>query len=224
MVALFKDDVFSVRIIGCIPFVLALVFHTSLSIIRIRDGRVEYRQFLRWKPLPSTDVASSGVIWSPFIGFLCLRKSVPPWGRLFFILDPGSTRRSSRGDGLGILGYLHQKQEAAGDPVGTTDDGNDFRYGRLILAGICGVLASFLRVYLSPTVAPGTDAHNMYSSRLIESAMRSLAYIGNPQLAIPLLVGFVLLTVFLRKRPSAWSFAFLAGVVTPFALFSGMMR
>jgi hypothetical protein len=42
-VALFKDDVFSVRIVGCIPFVLAFAFHMSLLVVRIRDGVVQYR-------------------------------------------------------------------------------------------------------------------------------------------------------------------------------------
>jgi hypothetical protein len=125
---------------------------------------------------------------------------------------------------LGILGYLHQKQEIAADSVRTTDDVSGLHYGRLILAGMFGILASFMRVYLSQTVAPGATEPSRYSSPLVQSATRALAYLGNPQLAIPLLVGFVLLTVVLRKRPSAWSFAFLAGVVTPFALFSGVMR
>jgi hypothetical protein len=223
-VALFKGDIFSIRIIGCIPFVLAFVFHMSLAVVRIRDGTVEYRRFLEWRSLPSTDVLSSGVIWSPFIGFLCLRKSLPPWGRLFFILDPDSARRSSRRDGLGILGYLRQKRQPSADSARPTDDVSGVRYGRLILAGVCGALVSFMRVYLSQTVAPGTTEPSKYSSPVVEAATRALAYIGNPKLAIPLLVGFVLLTVVLRKRSSAWSFAFLAGVVAPFALFSGVMR
>lgn len=222
-VALFKDDVFSIRIIASIPFLLAFVFHISLAVVRIGDRGVEYRRFLQWKVLPSADMVSSGVVWAPFIGFLCLRKSLPPWGRLFFILDPDSAQRSSRRDGLGILAYLKQKQQAAVDSVRTTDDVSGVRYGRLVLAAMYGALASFMRIYLSQTVAPGTTEPSGYLSPLVDSATRALAYVGNPQFAIPLLVGFVLLTVFLRKRPSAWSFAFLAGVVTPFALFSGVM-
>lgn len=223
-VALFKDDVFSIRVIACIPLVLAFLFHTLLAAVRIRGGRIEYRQFLQWKPLPPTDVISSGVIWPPFIGFLRLRKWTPPWGRLFFILDPDSAGRSSRRDGLGILGHLRQKQQPTVDLARPGKNVSGVRYGRLILAGSCGVAASFMRVYLSQTVAPSTMEPSKYSSPMVESATRVLAYAGSPQLAIPLLIGFVLLTVFFRRRSSAWSFAFLAGVVTPFAFFSGMMR
>jgi hypothetical protein len=223
-VALFKDDVFSIRIIACIPFVLAFVFHISLAIVRIRDGRVEYRQFLQWKPLPSTDVVSSGVVWSPFIGFLRLRKPQPPWGRLFFVLDPESTRRSSRQAGLGIVGYLSQERGTTTAAINTADEIRGVRYGRLLAAAVCGILASFLRVYLSQTVAPDTTEPTKYGSRLVDSATRALAYVGNPQFAIPLLVGFVLLTIFLRNRTSAWSFAFLAGVVAPFVFCAGLMR
>jgi hypothetical protein len=87
-VALFKDDVFSVRIVGCIPFVLAFVFHMSLAVVRIRDGGVQYRRFLEWKSLPPTGVVSSGMVWLPFIGFLRLRKPQPPWGMLFSFWIP----------------------------------------------------------------------------------------------------------------------------------------
>lgn len=107
-VALFKDDVFSIRIIGCIPFVLAFAFQMSLAVVRIRDGAVEYRRLLRWTRVARTEVTSSGVVWSPFIGYLRLQKSQPPWGRLFFVLDPHSARRSDRREGLGIIAYLHQ--------------------------------------------------------------------------------------------------------------------
>jgi hypothetical protein len=223
-VAIFKDDVFRIRIIASAPFVLAFVFHISLAAVRIRDGRIGYRRFLQWKPLLLTDVVSSGVIWPPFIGSLCLRKSLLPWGRLFFILDPESARPSSRRDGLGILGYLQQKQQPAADSVRPMDDVGGVRYGRLIIAGVCGALTSFIRVYLSQAVAPGTTERTKYLPPVVESATRALACIGSRQLAIPLLVGFVLLTIFLRNWKSAWSFAFLAGAITPSVFFSNLTR
>jgi hypothetical protein len=222
-VGLFKDDVFSVRIVGCIPFVLAFVFHMSLAIVRIREGRVQYRRFLKWKPVEISDVLWSGVVWLPFIGFMRLRKSQPPWGRLFFVLDSESGRRSVGRDGSGILGYLRRTQQMPSNSVKSADP-SGLHYRKLIVACGCGILASLMRVFLSQTFAPGATGHVKNPSSLAESAARVLAYVGNPQFAIPLLVGFVLLSVFLRNRPSAWSFAFLAGVVIPFALCSGLMR
>ena len=223
-VALFKDDVFSIRIVGCIPFVLAFVFHMSLAVVRIRDGAVQYRTFLRWKSLPRMEVVSSGVVWSPFIGFLRLQRPRPPWGRLFFILDPESARRSARDEGRGIVAYLSRSRDVEAGATTNADEVTGVRYGKLLAAGVCGIIASFLRVYLSRTVVSSTTEPINYGSRLVDWTTRALAYIGNPQLAIPLLVGLLLLTIFLRERTSAWSFAFLAGVVTPFVFCADLMR
>ena len=223
-VALFKDDVFSIRIVGCIPFVLAFAFHMSLAVVRIRDGAVEYRRFLRWRRLARTEVTSSGVIWPPFIGYLRLQRPQPPWGRLFFVLDPHSARRSDRREGLGIVAYLSHNQEPNAPAPTNADEVKGFRYGKLLAAGVCGGIASFLRVYLSQTVVPGTTEPTSYRPSLVDWAARALAYIGNPQFAIPLLAGFLVLTILLRKRTSAWSFAFLAGLVTPFVFCSSLMH
>lgn len=223
-VALFKDDIFSVRIVGCIPFMLAFVFHMSLAVVRIRDGAIQYRTFLRWNSLSRMEVVSSGVVWSPFIGFLRLQRPRPPWGRLLFVLDSDSARRSARREGLGILGYLARDRDA-GVPASPTVEGvSGLRYSGLLVAGMCGIIASFLRVYLSETVASGTTEPAKYGSRLVDSATRALAYLGSPRLAIPLLVGLLLLTIFLRKRRSAWTLAFLAGLVTPFVFCSNLIR
>ena len=108
--------------------------------------------------------------------------------------------------------------------ISTAEEVRGVRYRRLLVAAVCGILASFLRVYLSQTVAPDATEPTKYGSHLVDSATRALAYIGSRQLAIPLLVGFLLLTIFLRNRTSAWSFAFLAGVVAPFVFCSGLMR
>ena len=223
-VALFKDDVFSIRIVGCIPFVLAFVFHISLAVVRIREGAVQYRTFLRWKSLPRMEVVSTGVIWSPFIGFLRLQNPRPLWGRLFFVLDPESARRSARNEGRGIVAHLSRRRDVEGGARVTTDEVTGVRYGKLLAAGVCGIIASFLRVYLSQTVVSSTTEPINHGSDLVDWETWALAYIGNPQLAIPLLAGFILLTILFRKRPSAWSFAFLAGVVTPFVFCSNLMR
>jgi hypothetical protein len=204
--------------------VLAFVFHMSLAVVRIRHEAIQYRRFLQWKSLAATEVVSSGVIWSPFIGFLRLQRSLPPWGRLFFILDPESARRSARREERGIVGCLSRSRDTATRAITTAGEVRGVRYGKLLVAAVCGILASFMRVYLSQIVTPGTAEPTKYASRLVDSATRTLAYIGDPQFAIPLLVAFVLLAILLRNRRSAWSFAFLAGVVTPFAFCSGLMR
>ncbi len=167
-VALFKDDVFSIRIIACIPFVLAFVFHISLALIRIRDGRVEYRQFLQWKPLSPTDVVSSGVIWPPFIGFLRLQRPRLPWGRLFFVLDPESARRSARREGLGIVAYLSRNRDAEAHAMTNPDEVRGVRYGKLVGAGVCGAIASFVRVYLSQTVVPSATEPTSHGSSFVD--------------------------------------------------------
>lgn len=221
-VALFKDDVFSTRMVGCIPFVLAFVFHMSLAAVRIRTGEVQYRTFLRWRSLTQMDVVSSGVLWSPFIGFLRLQRPRPPWGRLFFVLDSISAQRSTQREGRGIVAYLNRNREVEANATTKADEG--VPYGKLLAAGVCGIVASFLRIYLLQAVVPSSAEPTNSGSRGVEFATRALAYGGNPQFAIPLLVALISLTIFLRKRTSAWSFAFLAGVVAPFVFCSNLMR
>ena len=221
-VALFKDDVFSWRIIAGVPFLLAFVFHMSLATVRIRNEQIQFRRLFRWNSMDANDIKSAGVVWRPFIGYVRLRQARTPWSRIFFVLDSESDRVSSRQRGEGIVNVFRQSSEIQRQPI-RIDDGPCVPHGKLLLAFGFGVSASLARVYLSRAVlsAPVEEAHG---PPLMELAAQVLAMIGNPQFAIPLLAFFVALTVVFRNRPSAWSFAFLTGVVVPFVLYPGIIN
>lgn len=72
--------------IDYVLIVLAFVlsgFHLSIAAIRVRNGDLQYRRFMRWQSIDKGAVRSFG----PFpLGYLRLGRFVPPWGRIWFVL------------------------------------------------------------------------------------------------------------------------------------------
>ncbi|MGO4883238.1 MAG: hypothetical protein ACLP59_20820 [Bryobacteraceae bacterium] len=70
-----------------LPLAVAGFFQLSLATVEVRDGVLRYRRFVKWTIIPPADVVSCGVLMEPITGYIKLRRSVPPWARLYFVLD-----------------------------------------------------------------------------------------------------------------------------------------
>lgn len=85
------------RLAIIIPFLLMSLFHFSLALVRVRNGALHYRRYLKWIAVQKSEIAKSGIFFA--FGYFRFHRFVFPWGRIYFIPDQESGARSSiRGD------------------------------------------------------------------------------------------------------------------------------
>jgi len=75
------------QLIFLIPLIGGALFHASLAVLQIPDGGIRYRRLFSWRQLPYDEIVDCGVAWGIGIGFLRLKHSLFPWGKLYFVLD-----------------------------------------------------------------------------------------------------------------------------------------
>ena len=95
------------RLLFDLPFAVAGFFHLSLAVVEVKDGALGYRRFLRWTALDRAEVVSCGLIWPPFIGYIKLNHFVPPWGRLYFVLDRNAASNPFRRGEYPLVRYIN---------------------------------------------------------------------------------------------------------------------
>jgi hypothetical protein len=67
-------------------FLLACFLLTAAQIRPERDC-LRYRRFRKWRDLPYREVLKCEVGTFPGLGFLKLRNFLPPWGKLYFVIE-----------------------------------------------------------------------------------------------------------------------------------------
>jgi hypothetical protein len=75
------------QLIFLIPLFAGVLFHGSLAILQVPDGKIRYRRLFGWRRLPYNEIVDCGVAWGIGIGYLRLKHFLFPWGRLYFVLD-----------------------------------------------------------------------------------------------------------------------------------------
>ena len=70
-----------------IPLVIGLLFHASLAVLQVPDGKIRYRRLFKWKKLRFDEISGGGEFGVWGIGYIRLNKFVLPWGKLYFVLD-----------------------------------------------------------------------------------------------------------------------------------------
>ena len=94
------------QLIFVIPLLGGALFHASLAVVQVPDGRIRYRRLFSWKQLPYDEIADCGVAWGIGIGYLRLRHFLFPWGRLYFVLDRNE-KLFGRGE-FPLLSYIRE--------------------------------------------------------------------------------------------------------------------
>jgi hypothetical protein len=69
------------------PLLLLATFLASAAQIRPERDRLRYRRFLKWEELPYSAIVRCEVGAWPGVGFLKLRRFLPPWGKLYFVIE-----------------------------------------------------------------------------------------------------------------------------------------
>lgn len=73
-----------------VPMVLWALFNFTACELWADERDVRYRRFFKWRAIPYSDILRCEVSWRILpMGSLKLRRPVPPWGKIYFVL-PGS--------------------------------------------------------------------------------------------------------------------------------------
>lgn len=224
--------------VGYIVFALLAVaglFLATLALILPSDKSLKLTRLTRWRPLDYGEIVSCGESFIRGIGFLRLKRPVPPWGRIYFVFyAPVDSPVNWRGKRQAIDALVHYVNErvrerrtrpsAAGDarrsPIAPSERGAIVRH--CVIAGIAGSLwTAIIRGYLfarpavlaspsgGPVFAEWGAAYGRIGERLLDW----------PTNIIPL-AGLLAMTMWLihRRRRDAWIAAlclggFIGGIV-----------
>jgi hypothetical protein len=192
-----------------IPFSLLVAFHLSLAVVRIRDGSIWYRRWLKWVPIDPADVVSSGVTWPSFIGYVRLRRFLFPWGRLYFVLDPNLQPNPFRRGDYAILNFVRHGQLPRSDAPKSNAGRQPLAWAKLGAAGLAGVAMCLLQIYLNPP--SGLDRGRPHSP-FLDAQYKLSDALNRPEVGAIFTVGFLVLSIRARNRSEGWIFAFFAGL------------
>lgn len=84
---LFGSTFPSWRFLPAAPLLLAALLGASVASVKVQDGAVYYRRFLRWIPIAVDELVNANSELPRLIGSLRITRYIFPWGRLYFVLD-----------------------------------------------------------------------------------------------------------------------------------------
>jgi hypothetical protein len=181
-----------------LPFVALVAFHLSLAVITVQAGAVRYRRLFRWTHLDLAEVVSTGKMWPLLIGYIELNRFVPPWGKLYFVLDEPVRPKLFGRQESAIVNFLNS------EPTGASAQASEATADtRLFLAhGVAftaGVLVSVVNFQWAKQFSI-FDRHTFWS------------FTNRTDVAAGACLAFVILLVFQYRQPRAWTLTFLAGM------------
>jgi len=123
-----------------IPAALWMLFLVSACELRVRNHRLEYRRFARWKALPDDSVRGFRSSWHPGLGAISLNHFVFPFGRIYFDLTPENRKQM-----VELSGSRHDGEVSGGTPTPMRDELQRAQWCALAAAVglIIGVSGSF---------------------------------------------------------------------------------
>ncbi len=138
-------------------FALAAVFFFTMPVIFATPRNLQYRRFLRWHTINYHEILECKRSVVPLLGYVKLKRFVPPWGRLYFVFHTPSAPFLGRSEQEIVLRYIRNKM--AGADAGTEPEPKTApsaaeveekgSVGKCLLwAFLAFIWAVFLRVYL----------------------------------------------------------------------------
>lgn len=196
------------RLLVICPALVAAFFFLSVADLKVADGVLRYRRFLKWMPIESGEVRSSGVAWPGVIGYIRLHRYLVPWGKLYFVLDEPPLR----GGNSALLACLESRKhsEDHGSPLPPKARLSNLR---LYLASSVGVLTSLMVFYLTPQnlLQDGLPRSTTGMPALFKALFQFAGWFHTSAAQIIGIAVMALLAVTRRNRPEAWWYAFLSG-------------
>ena len=208
---IFVQDFGSWRILLTLPFVIAAVFAVSIAILEVRNGGLRYKRFLRWRPIQEGEIVTAGVMWNGFIGYLQLRRFVPPWGRLYFALDADLDPNPFHRPDYALLRYLRKEPISPGQGSAPRSSAGSLKLRLTLWTGL-GILSSAMILYLTPgNLLRGLPSPAATMPTPLKAVFQFAAWLHSLGVQIAALAVMAFLAVHRRDRGEGWLYAFLLG-------------
>ena len=207
------------RFLFASPFLVAGLFGASLAIVQLRDGVLRYRRLFKWTIIPEGEIVSARVVWPPFIGSIRLKRSLFPWGRLYFILDANSDPNPFRKGEYPLLRYIRKEPMLEDQDAEKWNSQKDRAAKlKLVAAAVAGalfyVLWQFFYSWRFSRFGPAQPVHAPRHD-VIDILLQISQLWGKFEVVFILCVVFTFLAIYKYRRPDAWIYAFLAGAALP---------
>jgi hypothetical protein len=164
-------------------------------------------------------VLSCGLVWPPFTGYIKLNHFVPPWGRLYFVLDRNLASNPFRRGEYALVRYIaNLAAPPQRNPPESSASRNPILQFKLAAAGAAGALIGFLEIAFSCPI-PGRSVLEQPWQVLQPpwSTLLSIQFLlATPPVAAAICAIFTVFAVRRRHRPEAWLYAFLASIALPY--------
>jgi hypothetical protein len=208
---------FPARWLVIVPTVAAQVFCVSIAAVRIRNEELQYRRFLTWTTVDRADIVSSGPTWFPSLGFLELRQSIAPLRILYFALDTNRNPNPFGKNESRLLRALEDKQPWRAEDGYPADAGQP-SMSRVFLAlalaaGTLLPIASYPFASKPSVLAGRPSAHTTPLNAVLHFRVLVNSALRRPDVAVPLAVGLLILSVRSRRGPYVLGYAFLGGAL-----------
>jgi len=88
---------------------LLSLFFFTLALIVPTDRYLEYKRFIQWRTISYKEVSKCGRSVFPLVGYIKLKRFLPPWGRLYFVFYTPSAPFFGRAEQEAILEHIQDK-------------------------------------------------------------------------------------------------------------------
>jgi hypothetical protein len=213
------------RLLVVCPITLVAVFFLSLASLEVKGGVLRYRRFWQWMTIDEKTVVASSELWAGVIGYIRISRYIPPWKRVYFVLDerPGLNPFARRDSPL--LEYLkkltHQEHP---NPSGVAPDARPLSNPALLMVGFAAtIFGSLMHVFLPPfpqSSVPELSPNSNLPTLIVMNVQRVMfCLLQSFPLTLALCAIFLLLTIYRRRHPYAWTYALVAGLTFAGILF-----
>lgn len=213
VLGVFGHDFPTLRFLAAVPLLLLAAFYGSLAFVEVVDGVVRYRRFIKWKEIRRDDILGARAIWPPFIGSIHLKKSIGPWGRLYFLLDKNTESNPFRRGEFPILQRLNSEKSKNPEQTSSRAPLISPQVSRLMLAAFVGILAYLMVLYLTPGNL--LQSGSFRASANTPTMMRVQLELAGWMHSLPVQLGglaiVAIMAVKRRNRLDGWLYGFLSG-------------
>ena len=204
-----------------LPALFFGLFLISLAEVRAEPNALYYRRAWQWRQLDYADVLACRRFFFPFIASIKSRRSIFPWGRLYFVLDSSPYDKPFRRPETLLVSYINgqacnRESQAASSKASSNMVHRD-DVTRCITATCAGLGCWFLGETLFPSF--GLALSNPEG---VPVWLNSYSRIASETARWPwslLVIALVLSVIFVRRfRKETWALAFAGGLLLPWML------
>jgi hypothetical protein len=195
------------------------LFFFTLALIMPSDHHVQYKRYIRWHKIDYNEILACKQSIIPLVGYVKLKRFVPPWGKLYFVFYTPSAPFLGGSERKMMIQYVQDKMAGRDAAVGVEariatntvemeEKGSAAKCGLWALMGL--IWALFLRLYLGLRIAtspPPAAANENVLYQLAVSLWKFGAYLLDWPYNAVVVVAILALIVAWRYRRKAWGAA-----------------